>query len=172
VTSVERDLSAGLEHIGYELWMMFEGLAGEASTDAGGPERPNQAQINAWIECYVIHTRNLAAFIAYPDARNQDDICRADFGEVEWSLSAKERRELISLSQKAHKRVAHLTWTRLKLKDQGWDRRYAFAVYQHVVTWADKVLAARPDLDRAKYDHYLACTDGAVQRLRSALAHG
>lgn len=95
----------------YEKGMMFYTASSLAS------EQTDHLLRNALLESFVIHARNLIAFI-WSESSNSDDVLAEDFfpDPQNWRSARPEMSTLLSESKRrVNKLAAHLTYTRLSI---------------------------------------------------------
>ncbi len=101
------------EHLRYELWMFLR--LGDL-LPARYPENEQEKLVNnALIEAFVVHLRNLIAFL-YPDKVASLDIIAEDFfsDPDSWELIRPQiSRSLVEARDRAHREIAHLTTARV-----------------------------------------------------------
>jgi hypothetical protein len=117
-------LAYSAEHLIYELWMLDRLNNWPSSLQV----HPAEAQIiiNALIESWVVHLRNLLDFL-YPTFCKADDVVAAHFFPTEESYLAcvgEISEKLKDARDRAHKEIAHLTIKRKAGAPKGkeWDR--------------------------------------------------
>ena len=102
-------LHLAANHLFYEVSMLESAAGGLASGVAG------QSTItNALLESFVIHLRNVIDFL-YNDQPREDDVVAVHFFEhpKEWfDVRGEEPQKLRLARHRAHKELAHLTYTR------------------------------------------------------------
>ena len=84
-----------------------------------------QAIMNAFVASFAVHSRNLIHFM-YPKSPDTDDVLAKDFfpGPSDWrKLCPKQSKVLEDAVGRAHKEIAHLTYSRLKVthSNRAWD---------------------------------------------------
>jgi hypothetical protein len=96
------------EHVFYEL-EMFQ-AAGQTLLS----RQMNRLVLNAMIESFVIHLRNLIDFF-YPDRVQPDDVVAAEFfnGAKEWGRLSNITPKLAACRVRANKELMHLTRKRI-----------------------------------------------------------
>ena len=109
------ELKGALEHLKYEVWMLWS-LAHILAADNQG-----QGVIhNALLESFLIHARILTEFL-YRNKPLQDTILASQYfpSANNWESIRPPKTELLKETEKdAHKQLAHLTYTRLQGKTQ------------------------------------------------------
>jgi hypothetical protein len=113
-------LAYSAEHLWYEWWMLKWAVARLASVGS-------QQEVNALVECFAIHSRNLIDFL-YPTNANPKptDILACDFFPDPDKWSPKTiHDELERARTMAHKQISHLTKGRIK--EPGPDKVWHFA---------------------------------------------
>jgi hypothetical protein len=114
-----REYSA--EHLWYEIAMFLD-----MGTFLRHRNISTQAEKNAYIESFVIHMRNLIAFL-YPVNAQKGDVIAADFflNPGDWSkLRSPISTTLKQARTRAHKEISHLTTKRIS----GTPRQKAWAI--------------------------------------------
>jgi len=139
------ELDEALTHVSYEILMMVEGVV---RASAITPDPSDFVMRNAWVESYIMHARSLIDFSSRSEPhRKPDDLCPRDFG-VDWTIDDLDRQWLeTNLMQQAHKRIAHLTWERLKPLEEGWSKEVAQRITDVCRSWRRTVEETRQDLD-------------------------
>lgn len=117
------------EHLRYEVSMFFGAVASRSATLASHDVRLLTFMINARIEAFANHLRNLIVFL-YPDVYpvRPDDVCADHFiaapdPRAAWTLGREKLSETLKAAKaRADKEMAHLT---LHRRDEGnskeWD---------------------------------------------------
>lgn len=130
----EAELYQASEHLAYE-YQMFCGLA--LCLAQGGPS--DGIVHNAALESFVIHTRIVLDFL-YPSEKVAksdalDDIIADDYFDdpLVWHRARTEKSPLLAQAhRRAHKEVAHLTYTRVGIAAN--DKRWNFVEIARDVT--------------------------------------
>jgi len=81
---------------------------------------------NALVESFAIHARNLIDFL-WLDSSNEDDVVGEDFFDdpTKWFNVRPAMPELLrKAKRRAHKQVAHLTYTRILIPDE--DKHWSY----------------------------------------------
>jgi hypothetical protein len=117
----DEDLRRSMEHLEYEFTM----LMAVAQAMASGISRQGWLT-NALLESFVIHFRALVDFFYPPAHPKSDDVLATHFYEdpAEWeSIRPALSNELKRGRERAHKEIAHLTYTRLSVtpETKPWD---------------------------------------------------
>lgn len=124
----ESDLHAySAEHIRYEIDMFFEtvelrsrpGFNKENLSQLGAPQRID----NVLIEAFVVHLRNLIAFL-YGAPVGTDVVAEDYFPTGRWAaIRPTQSKILIDANRRANKEISHLTTARMSgsPRQKGWD---------------------------------------------------
>jgi hypothetical protein len=117
------------EHLYYELSLLYLLTDGPALEVANATPRDIQVVGMALLESWVIHLRNVIAFLFHSVAPDETDVVAGDFlanwptliGAISPTLSEARRR--------ANKEIAHLTTARIPgaPKEKEWDRKALWA---------------------------------------------
>jgi hypothetical protein len=102
-------------HLRYEVAMLLSTAQGLAS----GILRESPAH-NALVESFAVHARNVIDFL-WRNSSNDDDVLAEDFFPSPdlWHGRRPQMPSLLETAkQRAHKQVAHLTYTRVLLSEQ------------------------------------------------------
>ena len=108
-------LKGALEHLKYEVWMLWS-LANILATDNQGKGMIH----NALLESFLIHARILIEFL-YKDKPYEDTVRASQYftSDSLWKSIRPPKTKLLEETVKnAHKQLAHLTYTRLQGKMQ------------------------------------------------------
>ena len=92
---------------------------------SGSPKSENER--NAYLECFLIHARNLLDFFVKPQNSRTDDVLARHFFENDTQWQQKEDGICTFVKKERdtiHKTVAHLTYERINEKT--WDVRRIF----------------------------------------------
>ena len=112
--SDENMLKISQKHLGYELDMLVQTANWLATYYGALP--PNAAPMtNAFLESFLIHTRNLLDFL-YPQRPKPEDVIAEDFFDdpKTWWLKRHKQTKLLSSSRdRIAKEMVHLTYDRL-----------------------------------------------------------
>lgn len=116
----KQELMIACDAFAYEMWM-FNKTVKELIC------QPKHSQIltNILIDSFVIHTRNLLDFFC-PNRPHRDDIIAEDFfsSPNKWTSNSPQDFGLDLCIQnirfRINKMAAHLTYTRLNIKDKSW----------------------------------------------------
>jgi transcriptional regulator with XRE-family HTH domain len=118
-----QDLQEGSDHLFYEVWMLYQSMAHLAKSATARYETP---LVNALIESFVVHARNLLC-VFYGSRQKPDDVLAADFFDdpAQWEKIRPEKTELLEkVARRVGKEMAHLTYARLKVTSQ--EKPWAF----------------------------------------------
>jgi len=150
-------LTNAMHHVNYELDMM-------AFAAARLRYPLDDLFRNAYLESMLLHARNLAAFLIWPD-NNATSIRPVDFAPG-WSAGPAEAcAYLESQRDRINKHLAHLTWQRLSDGTPSWEReKITSAVFSVAEEWARFLSPRHPDLG--------AAFAGRVSRARQHVASG
>jgi hypothetical protein len=105
------------EHLFYEIWMLCE----MADRVLNG-KYPDQVAKNAYIESFVIHSRNVLDFL-YNVGNRPDDVHASDFEDnVPWNPPLKDAVLSAWYPTRMNKHLAHMTYKRLTVPeaDRNW----------------------------------------------------
>jgi hypothetical protein len=116
----EAELKGALDHLHYEFWMLMSVVNALASGKVS-----DQWLVNALLESFVIHLRNLIDFF-YIERPQNDDVIAADFFAKKdaWEkIRPAISNDLSKSRTRAHKEIAHLTYARLHVTPatKGWN---------------------------------------------------
>jgi len=143
------------EHLGYEYHMFTQLAIYLAQGSLADPVLHNAA-----LESFIIHTRNILDFL-YPTSKvvgndKYDDIIADDYFDdpSQWyQIRLEKSASLTQAHQRAHKEVAHLTYSRIGLTEAA-KKWHFLAIAQEVSAMFDRFLESAP-ADRL----------GAIQRV-------
>ena len=116
----DKELQEASNHLQYEFWMLMSVAKAFASGIAA-----QGWLVNALLESFVIHFRALLDFFYPPEKVKKDDVLAEDYFDDsdDWEKIRPQLSEALSRAKKrAHKEVAHLTYTRLDVtpETKGW----------------------------------------------------
>jgi hypothetical protein len=118
------DLEAAARHVSYELGMLFHSAARLGGWHGSPITAPEGSDKNMALECFLLHFRNLRAFLCpFLQAFSDDDVIASDLlGEPK----ARDVADGIVLSKdkkRLDKMLAHLSYSRktyVEAQDYGW----------------------------------------------------
>lgn len=121
----EKELVSVSEHLKYEIEMLFWIARAGNIIKLGDQNHPIIWAIdNARVESFPIHLRNLLHFLYRGSCKaNPDDVIAEDFFDTDstWLDECPPKSQLLAKSQgRANKEVAHLTYTRLRVRKKRW----------------------------------------------------
>jgi hypothetical protein len=148
VTRDDDDIRQLSEHLQYEVWMTFaliELLLGWAYWDPR-----HQVALNAQIEAFTIHVRQLIGFLWLERARKGDALAADYFAPGEWEQLRPERPPAIdeAVYRKIGWGVAHLTYGRARGTPA--DKQWRFLEIGQAL--APAVLCFLDNVDRSKLE--------------------
>jgi hypothetical protein len=119
VSSVARPLDLGAEHVTYE-WVCHAQVVAEWAR-GWRPAEVMSVQQLALLESFLIHDRCLINFLCgnVKGGRHRNDIQPRDFLGVDWSPPSPVDEELRGRLTAINAHLAHLSWERTTLVDQG-----------------------------------------------------
>ena len=98
------------EHLFYEIWMLCE-----MADRLINRQYQDDVTKNAYVESFVVHSRNLLDFL-YDKGTKDDDAIASDFEETTpWNPPPMDTILNTWYPTRMHKHLAHLTFTRLNL---------------------------------------------------------
>jgi hypothetical protein len=117
-TRSDSELVAASDHLHYEIGMLF----GTANALAGGSCAQGLC-LNAFIESFTLHARNLLSFL-YSDKPREDDVIGEDYVSDWATRRPTETSSLQVVHRRVGKEVAHLTYARLSVTEEA--KRWQF----------------------------------------------
>lgn len=131
----EKLLEKSVEHIAYEIQMLQYATHRLASLSQSPP---NQMEINAALEYFAVHARNLFVFF-YTEVKNrkQDDIVAGDYvlRMKYYKAHRTPKRKLGIVTTKTAKQIAHLTYHRTKYnsRTKGWRFGVVYSLFEQTI---------------------------------------
>jgi hypothetical protein len=154
-------LRAGLAHVGYEIRMAAECAEGVMSCQSG-------TMHDAYLEAELLHVRALIEFLITPKSV-RDNMLPTEYAPQWEPEPQKAARRLRDRQQIIHKRLAHLTWTRIDDSD---DKIWIYCEMAQDITdvasaWTEHLRSTAPDLASA-LDADLLCARRALERAEAS----
>src|SRR5262249_36178873 len=106
------------EHLYYEVWMFFQMVNALKGQSALAPVL-SSVNLNAYIESFVVHLRNLIDFLS-PTIVRDTDVLATDFCDAgTWNTAMPSSLE--KARARAHKELAHMTTGRRSPDSRQWE---------------------------------------------------
>lgn len=113
----QADLKKASFHLDHELNMLFVSKVELSKTKKNSPDAIRNAYlVNAMLETFLIHARNLIDFF-YNDSPRKDDVVAKDFVSDWETLRPTFTVLLVETRDNANKHLTHLTYARIDLTE-------------------------------------------------------